>query len=102
MSDKRKAAFSKREETIIRDGYVEFKHVIEAPLSAKVTKSIKDDVWTTITNRVNAEAVGVKRTPAEINKKLKNMKYVVKDKISKERKSVQKTGGGPPDEKVIT
>ena len=64
MSDKRKA------ETIIRDGYVEFKHVIEAPLSAKVTKSIKDDVWTTITNRVNAEAVAVKRTPAEIVKNI--------------------------------
>ncbi|MEL7308273.1 MAG: hypothetical protein AAGK05_10710, partial [Pseudomonadota bacterium] len=36
------------------------------------------------------------RTPAEVNKKFRNMKSAVKEKIAAEKKSVKETGGGLP------
>jgi hypothetical protein len=91
----RKAAFSKSEEAIIRDGFIEFKDTIEAPLSAKVTKRMKDNVWKELAERCNS--VGVEdRTAAEVNKKFKNMKSALKEKIAAEKKSAKQTGGGMP------
>ena len=78
MSDsrKRKAPFSKSEESIIRDGFIEFKDIIEAPLSSKITKRMKDEVWPKLAKRCNDAGTEV-RTGAEVNKKFRNMKSTV-------------------------
>ena len=93
---KRKAAFTKAEEAVIRDGYLEFKEIVDAPLSSKVTKRMKDEVWATLADRCNADMMGGDlRSPQDCNRKLRNMKNVLKEKVTNKKKSAKKTGGGP-------
>lgn len=97
----RKPTFSKLDEAIIKDGYVEFKEIIEAPFSSTVTKSAKDKVWQTITDRLNASST-VYRSPSEVHKKFKNLKSSMKQKIATEKRSERTTGGGSPVQEVST
>ena len=96
----RRPTFSKAEEAVIKDGYIEFKDTIEAALSNKVTKKDKDLVWTIITDRLNAIGPNVQRTLEEVHKKFKNLKQKNKENIAKENKSAIRTGGGPPVHEV--
>ena len=97
----RKPSFTKVEEAVIQDDYVEFKSTIEAPFSSEITKKLKDNVWQTITDRINGTAMsGTTRTTKEVYKKFKNMKTTLKSKLAAERKSASATGGGPPRKEV--
>ena len=97
----RKPAFTKAEESIICDGYLEFKSTIDTALSSRVTKRMKDDVWKTNAQRCNSCPLrGGLRTASECNKKFRNIKSTLKEKVNKEKKSVHQTGGGPPANEV--
>ena len=92
---KRRPTFSQSEESAIKEGYLDYKEIIEAPFSNGVTKKDKDCAWSKITERVNSTG-NCQRTVVEIMKKFKNMKQKVKERVAKENKSACMTGGGPP------
>lgn len=99
MSSVRTPAFTKAEEAIIKDGYVEFKDTIDAPFSATITKFSKDLAWSKITERVNGTGI-YNRTHKQVIKKFKNLKNDLKSKMANERRSASTTGGGPPLKEV--
>ena len=85
----------------LKKGYLQHRATIEAVLSKTVTKQSKDVVWEKITAEINSIAAVTGgtwiRTPEEVKKKYKNLKSSAKEKIATERRSVNETGGGPPD-----
>lgn len=99
-SKPRRPAFSKAEEAILKDSYIEYREVIDGALSNRVTKKDKDMAWEKVKENVNASGAGVVRSVEEVKKKFKNMKQRLKEKMAIERKSVSQTGGGSPVSEV--
>ena len=90
----RKANFTKEEDSILLEEYKIKKGILDAKLSSKVTSADKGNVWLEIRDKINASS-SCKRTAEEIKQRLNNLKKTVKAKVSEQRRSVHKTGGGP-------
>ena len=101
IMDKRRPQFTQPEVETLKKGYLQHRAIIEAVLSKTVTKQSKDVVWEKITAEISSIAAATGRTwirtPEEVKKKYKNLKSLAKEKIATERRSTNKSGGGPPD-----
>ena len=78
------------------DLYVESKDVLDAPLSKKITKEMKEEKYKKVVNAVNA-LDSYRRTPQAVKEKLKSLKSRLKQKVVAEKRESKKTGGGPPE-----
>lgn len=101
MDSRRAPNFSKLQERIILDMYVEKKDLLDAPLSRKVTKEMKDAEYDRILTAVNAADSSYKRSMNGLKEKLKSLKSKLKNKVAAEKKALKRTGGGP-SEKLLT
>jgi hypothetical protein len=75
--------------------------VIEAKQTGPTGAAVKEMAWQAITQEVSA-ASGISRTSEEVKKKWAAIKTATKSKVASNRKSVRKTGGGPPDDLELT
>lgn len=93
----RKPNFTKREESTLKDAYLQQKNILDNKFSPSVTKHVKDAAWDAICVAVNAENLDVVRSVDDCKKKLNNIKVIAKSEFSKARKSNAQTGAGVAD-----
>ncbi len=94
--EKRKPNFTTDEVQTLAESLRKRKAVIEAKQTGPTGAATKENAWQAITEEVTA-ASGISRTADEIKKKWAALKTATKAKVATQRRSVVKTGAGPPD-----
>ena len=91
----RKANFSPSEISVLTDLVEENISTIQSKFTDSVTNRKKNEIWSDITNAVNA--LGIEnRSVKEVKDKWKNLTSQAKKEFSGYGREKQRTGGGPP------
>nr|CAI5859366.1 unnamed protein product [Callosobruchus analis] len=92
---KRAYNFSKDEEYLLISSVDKYKHIIKCKTSGATTWREKDKAWEKIAEEFNCKCTNNGRRSAKVLKeKYKNLKKKTKEKFSRSKFEVNKTGGG--------
>jgi hypothetical protein len=101
VREKRRPNFTSDEIQTLAASVRKRKAIIDAKQTGPTGAAVKEMTWQTITQEVGA-ASGISRTSEEVKKKWAAIKTATKSKVATNRKSVKKTGGGPPEDLKLT
>lgn len=90
----KKANFTAEEEHVIQKEVEKFYKLITEKVSNTLTHKKKQEVWQNIAEKTSA--LGTLRTAKEVKDKWFNTKKAAKKAYTERKRSINKTGGGPP------
>jgi hypothetical protein len=88
----RQGRFSEREREVLLDSIFVNKDILFGSFSPSLTSRMKEEVWNTITERINAVSGGQERTVEKLQHKWTDWKSKTKMKALKIKKENKKTG----------
>lgn len=97
----RKDIFQKEEINIILEEVELQKHTIFSRFKGSHTNKEKQKIWDDIATKLTATR-GIKRSGKEVRKKWQDYSSLAKRKRALQRKTMNKTGGGPNDAPLLT
>ena len=92
---RRKLNFSSIEKQILARGIAQYGRYLHGPKSRNTPPARRKELIQKITDQINA-AGGETRTPSGIQKKINDLKSLVRDKMAKINAHARGTGGGAP------
>lgn len=77
-----------------------YSYILNSRQTNRVTKAMKDKEWIKVTNEFNCTSRrNHYRTTAELQRCYIKLRKEEKIRLAKEKKSIKKTGGGPPEQR---